>query len=167
MKVNGYEIKAWGDLDGADLSGANLRNADLYGAVLRGADLREADLRDAILCGADLRGVDLHRADLRNANLCEANLHGADLRGADLHGADLRNVIGNSQEIKSLQLTKYYHISYTDDVLAIGCQQHTKKAWLAFTDDQISDMSTGMLEWWKEWKPKLEMLGVFDDLEVK
>ncbi|QDP68330.1 MAG: hypothetical protein Unbinned200contig1002_31 [Prokaryotic dsDNA virus sp.] len=42
MKVNGYEIKAFVNLSGADLYGA-----DLYGANLRGADLRGADLEGA------------------------------------------------------------------------------------------------------------------------
>ena len=69
MKTNGYEIKPY-----ADLYGANLRSADLEGADLRGADLRSANLRSA---------------NLRSANLRSANLIGADLYGADLRGADL------------------------------------------------------------------------------
>ena len=54
MKVNGYIIKPYANLRGANLRSANLRSADLHGTNLRSADLRGANLR-----GADLRGADL------------------------------------------------------------------------------------------------------------
>ena len=84
MKVNGFEIKAFANLRGADLGGADLRGANLRGADLGGADLRGADLR-----GAYLRGADLGDADLRGAYLGDADLRGASLGGADLGGAYL------------------------------------------------------------------------------
>jgi len=102
--INGYEIKPFADLYGANLRdaylyganlcGANLHGADLCGANLRDADLHDANLCGANLCGANLCGANLHGADLRDAylygaNLCGANLHGANLRDADLCGADL------------------------------------------------------------------------------
>ena len=104
--VNGYEIKPYADLYGANLigadlyganlSGANLYGANLIGANLRGVNLRGADLRGANLRGADLRGANLSGANLYGANLIGANLYGVNLRGADLYGADLRgaNLIG-------------------------------------------------------------------------
>ena len=85
MKINGYEIKPWANLWGANLKGANLQDADFWGANLRDANLRGANLR-----GADLRGADLQDANLRGANLWGADLRGANLRGANLQNANLR-----------------------------------------------------------------------------
>ena len=126
----------------AELNGADLRSADL-----RGADLRSADLRGADLIGADLRG-----ADLIGADLSYADLRGANLRGADLRGANLGNATGNNQEVKSLQLGKYYITILVGIKIHIGCQNHTIEQWEKFTDEEISDMDDGALEWWREWK---------------
>jgi uncharacterized protein YjbI with pentapeptide repeats len=147
MKVNGYDIKPL----------ANLRGANLRGANLCSANLRDADLCNAGLCNANLRD-----ANLRYAGLSGANLSGANLSGANLSGADIRCCIGNGSEIKTLLITKY-HITYTGEVLAIGCQQHSKSEWLGFDDETIARMDDGALEWWREWKPKLIAIGVFEE----
>ena len=140
------------DLRYADLRSADLRYADLRSADLRSADLRYADLRYADLSYADLRSADLSYADLRSANLRYADLRYADLRYADLRSADLRYATGEMTYIKSLQCEKYY-ISYTHSKLNIGCQSHTIKEWQEFSDDVISKMDNGALEWWTKWKP--------------
>ena len=64
MKVNGYEIKPY-----AYLKGANLSGADLEGANLSGADLRYANLAGANLQDANLKGADLYCANLEGANV--------------------------------------------------------------------------------------------------
>ena len=150
------------DLRSADLSSANLRYADLRSADLRSADLsyadlrsaglRYADLRSADLSSANLRSADLSYADLRYADLSSADLRYADLRYADLRYADLSFATGEMTYIKSLQCEKYY-ISYTHSKLNIGCQSHTIKEWQEFSDDVISKMDNGALEWWTKWKP--------------
>ena len=89
MKVNGYEIKPYADLKGANLVGANLSGADLVGANLEDADLVGANLEGAFLWGANLKGANLYNANLQGANLWGANLVGANLWGANLKGADL------------------------------------------------------------------------------
>jgi hypothetical protein len=106
-----------------------------------------ADLRDANLSGANLSG-----ADLRDANLSGANLRDANLSGANLSGADLAGAIGNNKEVKSLQLGKYYITILVGIKIHIGCQDRTVEEWENFTDKEISEMDTGALEWWKEWK---------------
>ena len=121
--------------------------ADLRGANLSGADLRYATLRYANLSGANLRD-----ADLMGANLRGANLSGATLSGANLSGANLRDSTGNNQEVKSLQLGKYYITILVGIKIYIGCQCHTVEQWENFTDEEISKMAKGALEWWKEWK---------------
>ena len=163
MWLNSEQGGKRADLRRSVLTGANLRDADLRDALLIGANLRRsvltgADLRDAFLTGANLTGADLTGADLRYADLTDANLTGADLRYADLRrsvlrrsvltGAYLRDCIGNNKEIKSLQIGTYL-ISYTKDILTIGCQSHTLDKWKAFTDHEISEMDEYALEWWK------------------
>ena len=119
------------------------------------ADLRDANLRDANLCGADLRSANLYGANLCGANLCDANLYGADLRDANLYGADLYGVNGNLRHIKSLQ-TETYYITYTAEVIQIGCQRHTIEEWKNFNNDEILKMDgQKALDWWKQWKPIL------------
>lgn len=106
------------------------------------------------------------QADLRDANLCYVNLRDADLRYANLRGAGLRDVslrgvIGEGKRIKTVQ-DKWY-IVYTEDVMAIGCQQHTLKDWFSFSDDQISRMHVDALQWWKKHKPILKVLTDFEE----
>jgi hypothetical protein len=106
---------------------------------------------------ANLRGANLRGADLRGANLRGANLRGADLRGANLRGANLWSVIGNKNNIKSIQLEKY-DISYTSEVMQIGCQRHDIEKWFKFTDKEISRMESGALEWWNKWKDTIKSI---------
>ena len=134
---------------------ADLRGASLCGANLCGADLRGANLRDANLCGANLRG-----ANLRGANLCGANLCGADLRGANLI-----NATGNCREIKTVQ-TDIWVVTYTDELMAIGCKQYSLVDWLGFSDQDISEMDGQALNFWNKWKPILAVIGVFDGVEI-
>ncbi|UFS66925.1 pentapeptide repeat-containing protein [Paracoccus denitrificans] len=130
------------DLGGADLVGASLRGAYLGGAYLRGAYLGDADLRDADLGGADLGGADLGGAYLR----------GAYLGDADLGGANLNGVCGLNDWIKCIQVEDW-PISYTSEVMQIGCHRHSFDAWRNFSDAEIRAMG-GMraLNFWRKWK---------------
>jgi uncharacterized protein YjbI with pentapeptide repeats len=119
----------------ANLSGANLRGANLSGANLSGANLRGANLRDV---------------DLRGANLSGANLHDVDLRGANLRGADLRGAIGNMREIKSAQFDTWA-VTWSADVLAIGCQQHAIEKWRTADLRWIAAMDSNATEWWSRY----------------
>lgn len=47
----------------------------------------------------------------------------------------------------------YYDYTNTDNVLQIGCEQHDIIDWWEFTDDEISAMGRGALDWWNVWKP--------------
>jgi hypothetical protein len=149
------------DLSGADLSGADLSGADLRCACLRDADLSGADLSGADLSGAYLRGACLRDADLSGADLSGADLSGACLRGADLRcaclrGADLRDA-GNNAEIRLIQ-TGIYEVSYTSDVMQIGCKRFPITDWWNFSDEEIADMDSRALVFWKVWKPLLQQI---------
>jgi hypothetical protein len=133
----------------ADLTGAVLVNADLTGANLTGANLTGANLT-----GADLKGADLKGANLTGADLTGADLVNADLTGANLTGADLWVTIGNTVEIKSLQLERW-PVTYTADRLQIGCENHAITEWFEFSDNRISEMDQYALEWWCKYKSVL------------
>ena len=132
-------------------------------ANLRGANLSYADLRDADLIGINLSYANLSGANLSGANLSYANLF-ANLSYANLIGANIRYVIGNGMEIKTIQ-TDTWAITYTSETMSIGFQQHTLKEWFGFNEKQIKDMGKRELEFWTKWKPILEAIGVFEELE--
>ena len=135
------------DLSGANLSGADLRSADLGGAGLSGAYLRDANLSSANLRGTDLRDADLRDAGLSGANLRSANLSSANLRSADLRDADLWNTIGNQVEVLTFQTNKYT-VVICQDRLQIGCKNFSQSEWFNFSDDEITKMDSGALDWW-------------------
>ena len=113
-------------LNGANLDGANLGRANLYGA----------NLRDANLYGANLNGANLGRANLDRANLDRANLNGAS---------------GVNDHIKCIQIDTY-PITYTSEVMQIGCQRHGLTEWAEFSDAQIRAMDgVKALEWWGKY----------------
>ena len=109
---------------------------------------RCADLSYADLSYADLSYADLSYADLSRANLSYANLSYANLSYANLSSANLRDTIGNGREIKSLQIGTY-NISYTKDIISIGCKTYTLEQWKNFTDVEIDNMNSEALKWWK------------------
>ena len=135
------------DFSNADFSNANLRDANLRGADLRGANLRGANLRDGRLGGADLRG----------ARLLDDNLLGADLRGDELLGVNMFNAFGDGLRVKTHQFDKYIVIIY-DDMMQIGCKSHSQKQWFNFTDEEISEMDDGALDWWYKHKTIIKNL---------
>jgi uncharacterized protein YjbI with pentapeptide repeats len=142
----------WALKRGADLRGAYLRRANLSDANLRRANLSGADLRDANLSGADLSGADLRDANLSGADLSGANLSGADLRDANLRNANLFGANGVNDYVKCIQIDTY-PITYTAEMIKIGCQRHTHQEWADFTDAQIRAMDgTKALAWWGKYK---------------
>jgi len=144
---------AW--LDGDSESG---EQANLWGANLWGANLRGANLRGANLWGANLRGANLWGANLRGANLWGANLWGANLWGANLRGANLWGCNGNMTHIRSV-FCEQYPVTYTVDVMQIGCQRHPIADWWEFDDKQILEMDgKTALKWWRTWKPILRQI---------
>ena len=120
------------------------------------ADLRYADLSYANLRYANLRYADLRYADLSSANLRYANLSYANLSYANLRKNKLWSTTGNGINVMFLQ-TDEYGITYTAEVMQIGCEQHDIKDWWKFDEDTINNMDRGnSLEWWKVWKPILK-----------
>ena len=141
------------NLNFAGLEGADLICANLIDTDLRYANLENADLGDTNLSGANLSYTRLMNANLSDTNLSDANLKRANLRGANLSGANLENAnlvgtIGNMREIKSIEMSRYA-ITYTKDIIQIGCQNHSIEEWSKWRDNKawIEKMDEGALDW--------------------
>jgi len=85
------------------------------------------------------------RIEVIGANLCDANLCDAILWGASLRGA-----IGNMREIKSAQFDQWA-VTWSADVLAIGCQQHAIEEWRNADPRWIEAMDNGASDWWSRY----------------
>ena len=110
------------------------------------------DNHEAWLIGDGGEQANLRSADLRSANLSFANLRFANLRFANILGG-----IGNLAELKSI-FVDTYQITYTAEVLQIGCERHDIADWWGFDDKRIERMDGKALEWWKQWKPILQQI---------
>ena len=107
----------------------------------------------AVKDAANLYGANLYGADLRGANLYGADLRDADLRCADLDGANL-----DGEKIKKSPLSVVglrYWCLISDGFMRLGCKRFSHDEWANFSDDEISDMDTGALEFWKQLKAPL------------
>lgn len=155
------------NLRGVDLTGADLRGANLVGSDFAGADLRGANMMGARVVSADFRGANLNSANLNSANMTDARAVGANLRNvklwganlrnvklldADIRGADIRGAHGLNDWVKCVQIERY-PVTYTSEVIQIGCEQHPIENWRNFSDDQIYAMDrTISSAWWDKWK---------------
>ena len=128
-----------------------VEDANLEDANLIDANLEDANLEDANLRGANLEDANLEDANLRDANLRGANLRGANLRGANLEGANLEGANGNLRELKTMQI-ETYSISFTKDILQIGCKSFSHTEWANFSDNEINKMDKQALSFWNKWK---------------
>ena len=157
-------VKAGANLDRAYLAGANLDGANLAGANLAGASLDGAYLDRAYLAGANLDGANLAHASLDGAYLAGANLDRANLAGANLDGANLDGELLTRAPISLANLQ--WDILITNNYMRIGCQRHTHAEWSSFGDDDIADMASPSLYFWRTWKtPLLSMCGTYRDAD--
>ena len=58
---------------------------------------------------------------------------------------------GNLKEIKTIKI-ETYDISYTQDVLQIGCKRYSINTWKSFEDEEVARFDENALEFWKKWK---------------
>ena len=141
------------NLFGANLSRVNLDGVNLYGANLNGANLEGANLFSTNLDWANLNGANLTHANLTRANLTHANLTHANLNYAKLEGTS-----GNLNNLKSV-FCDTYPVTYTAEVMQIGCQCHKIEDWWGFSDARIIEMEgKTALKWWRTWKPILQQI---------
>lgn len=156
------------DLSGANLEGVNFEGANLYSVNLKRTNLKEANLswanllwanlEGANLSGANLSDVDLSGANLSFAALIRADLTLSNLHGANLDGAKLRETTGNMKHVKSI-FCEILPVTYTAEIMHIGCERHSIEDWWSFDDRRIIEMGgKEALEWWRKWKPILQQI---------
>jgi hypothetical protein len=56
-----------------------------------------------------------------------------------------------------MQLEKY-DITYTSEMMWIGCQKHKIDSWFKFTNEQIDKMDLDALDWWLKWRDVIETI---------
>ena len=148
----------WLNTGGKEGSRANLTHANLTCANLCGVNLTRANLTRANLTRANLTRANLDWANLCGANLNDANLTHANLDGVNLHGANLNGASGNLNNLKSV-FCDTYPVTYTAEVMQIGCQCHKLEDWWSFDDARIIEMEgKTALKWWRTWKPILQQI---------
>jgi hypothetical protein len=110
------------------------------------ADIKcKKDEPTSIKLGLAIKWAMDNKADLRSTNLSSA----------DLRSANLSFALGDNNFVKTIQADKYI-ITFTKDIINIGCEKHTKEEWVNFTDKEIIAMDgKEALIWWKKWKPIL------------
>jgi hypothetical protein len=73
-------------------------------------------------------------------------------------GANLMGCNGNLKHMKSV-FCEQYPVTYTVDVMQIGCQRHSIAEWWEFDDKRILEMDgKTALKWWRIWKPILKQI---------
>jgi hypothetical protein len=87
---------------------------------------------------------------LRNGDGKRIEVVGANLSSADLSGANLSYAIGNMREIKSAQFDQWA-VTWSADVLAIGCQQKPIERWRNADPRWIAAMDSGATDWWSRY----------------
>lgn len=123
-----------------------------FTAEIEDSGIRSVNMGLAVKWGVDndtdLSFADLRFADLRSADLSSANLRFADLRFADLSFADLIVI-----------MLPIWTVYITKEHVRIGCKHYTHNEWANFADDEISEMDSEALEWWKTHK-NIVMAGI-------
>jgi len=138
----------------ASLNEADLTRSCLLNASFKNARMEETILYRACLLKADFTNTYLLYADFRKASLVCADFTSANLHSTNLEGAKIQGCKGNGKEIKNIE-DPTYHIAYTKDVLAIGCEQHSHQEWKGFSDERIIAMDKDALGWWIQNKIKI------------
>ena len=113
------------------------------------------------LAGKDLRRADLTNVNLTNVNLSGANLSWARLSGANLTGVNLHNCLGNGKEIVTLMLNPYI-VTFTREVLQVGCRRYSHREWLEFDDKIISKMGDHAYSFLRKYKDH-----IIDSIELQ
>ena len=97
-------------------------------------------------------GLSVNWALKNGASLSGASLLGANLSGANLSGVDLSRANGINDFIKCIQI-ETYPITYTDEVMQIGCERHKIADWRDFDSRRIADMDgKSALNFWAKYK---------------
>lgn len=155
--------------DGAEVVDCNLNWSSLCRAIVRvsrfhrcsfwEADLDRIDVEHSAFVSCDFTLADLSGAHFRKGvNLHESRFMEAELAGANLEGVRIMmGAIGDGKHIKSLQCGEY-PVTYTADMMQIGCGLRPIREWLEMTPSQVEHIEEICPNWWAKWKPILAQI---------
>jgi hypothetical protein len=140
------------NMAGANMAGANMEDANMAGANMAGANMARANMADANMAGANMEDANMADANMAGANMARAMLADANMAGANMARANMAGANGVNAYIKCIQIDTYT-ITYTSDVMQIGCERHTIADWSGFSDAQVRAMDgVKALAWWRKYK---------------
>lgn len=119
-------------------TGIILEDVHLFDCDLKWSYFHECTIRYCSIRFCDLLGVSFNCSNLIETNFSNSNFKNASMeRVSSFIGCGLWGVIGNSKQIKSLNIFPEYDVVYTHDRLQIGCENHSIEEWKNFDYDRI------------------------------
>ena len=131
---------------------ASFTSQDFTGLNFDKMDFTRANFTRCLFLRCDMKETNFSSAVLLNSNFIDASLTNAIFTGANLEG-----VVGNTREIKSLQIVRF-PITYTSTTVQIGCKQCT----IENIDDEFNKIIESLggkhSSTWDKYKQYLETL---------
>ena len=131
---------------------ASFTSQDFTGLNFDKMDFTGANFVRCLFLRCDMKETNFSSATLLNSNFTDASLTNAIFTKANLEG-----VIGNTREIKSLQIVRF-PITYTSSIVQIGCKQCS----IEHIDDEFNKIIEALggkhSSTWDKYKQYLETL---------
>ena len=145
------------DFRGVVLSDNSFKDIEFNGVNLAGGFLDGCKFVDCTFRNCELDGVSFVNSYLTNSKFISSSLKGANFTNARLLDTSIidskiNGLIGNTIELKSMQI-ETYQVAYCDNMLAIGCEQKTVKEWKNITREELIKLDGFYaVGWWKRWE---------------
>lgn len=115
------------------------------------------------LVGADLSNSDFSKVEIRGAICINSSFVGSRFDGSRFVGSRFVGSSFDGSRFDDEQITKPpisllntgWPVLITQAFMRIGCQRHSHESWRGFSDNEINDMDSKALDFWKKWGPHL------------
>ena len=150
-----------GEFLGGEFLGGKFLGGKFLGGKFRGGEFRGGEFLGGEFLGGKFRGGEFLGGYFLGGEFLGGEFLGGEFRGGEFLGGYFRGGYFLGGYFRGEAITKapifIFNIgkwcaSITSKMMAIGCQHHTHEDWKNFTDDQISDMANGALEFWSRNK---------------
>lgn len=143
----------------ADFSHSIFNNVRFTKCIFHNCNFSSSSLNKVIAEQCDFTGSDFSGSELSNSSLKGSNLSKTNLTKTGFTNVNLMEVIGNSLEIKSFQMSDLYKVVYTSEHLYIGCQCNPIEEWFAMDTRQLLTIDgKKAVRFRDEWKETLRLL---------
>ncbi|HIF5778111.1 TPA: pentapeptide repeat-containing protein [Vibrio parahaemolyticus] len=116
------------DFDGSFGSVAFFDECEMDGTSWVGAEITSSLVAGCSLIGANMFDANFSETKFLRTDLSESNLANTKLLESEFNYVDLNGVVGNKENIISMQVGGY-DVTYTDSILQIGKHQKTIQEW--------------------------------------